>query len=53
MSFSNASGSEIFTLPVRFLSKLKAVVVDSPNEDELAAIYSIYLQAILSVSTAT
>ena len=49
MSLSSASGSERFQVPVRFVSKLRTVVVDTPSEDELSAIYSIYLQAILGV----
>ena len=47
ISVSSAPGAERFTLPSRFLSLLKAIVVETPSEDELASSYACYLTPIL------
>uniref|UniRef100_A0A914XX81 Cytoplasmic dynein 2 heavy chain 1 n=1 Tax=Panagrolaimus superbus TaxID=310955 RepID=A0A914XX81_9BILA len=50
ISVSSAAGAERFTLPSRFISLLKIIVVETPSEDELASIYSCYLLPILEES---
>uniref|UniRef100_A0A7E4URM5 Cytoplasmic dynein 2 heavy chain 1 n=1 Tax=Panagrellus redivivus TaxID=6233 RepID=A0A7E4URM5_PANRE len=51
ISVSNAPGSERFGLPTRFLSLMRAIVLEMPSDDELTGIYTSYLTPILEAST--